>query len=241
MIGIYKITNIINQHAYIGQSTNIKKRWTNHKSSSNNPNSHNYNISLYRAFRKYGINNFTFEVIEECLVSELNDREIYWIEYFDTYYNGYNETLGGDSHTYVKINQEILESITKNLEESDLSISDISQTYNISYEMVQGINTGRYHIRDIDYPIRKRQKKVSYCIDCGKEIYKESIRCLYCYNVISKKANRPSKEELFELIKTMPFLKIGEMYGVSDNAIRKWCMSYGLPYKQKDIKTLETI
>ena len=45
--------------------------------------------------RKYGIENFTFSVIEECSQEQLNEREIYWIEYYDTYKNGYNSTLGG--------------------------------------------------------------------------------------------------------------------------------------------------
>lgn len=90
--GIYKITNLINGHSYIGQSCNIEKRWERHRYYTS---SSDKNKILYKAFQKYGIENFSFEIIEECLVTELNEREIYWIKYYDTYYNGYNATLGG--------------------------------------------------------------------------------------------------------------------------------------------------
>lgn len=57
---------------------------------------------IYRAIRKYGLENFTFEVLEECPSELLNEREIYWINYFDSYYNGYNCTLGGnESHIHL--------------------------------------------------------------------------------------------------------------------------------------------
>ena len=55
---------------------------------------------------------------------------------------------------------------------------------------------------------------------------------------IIKQSRKPPYEELLELIKTTPFTKIGEKYGVSDNAVRRWCKSYDLPYKKKDIKEL---
>jgi len=50
---------------------------------------------LYKAFNKYGIENFTFEEIEQVDNSILDEREKYWIEYYDSYFNGYNSTLGG--------------------------------------------------------------------------------------------------------------------------------------------------
>lgn len=78
-------------------------------------------------------------------------------------------------------------------------------------------------------------KKKYYCIDCGKEICNKSIRCKECNAKHNRTIERPSKEELQSLIHKYPFIKIGEMYGISDNAIRKWCKSYGLPFKKKDI------
>lgn len=86
--GIYKITNNINGKVYIGQSINIEKRWEQHKGC------YCDNL-LSKAFIKYGINNFTFEILEECNQEELDDKEIFYISYYDSYNNGYNNTLGG--------------------------------------------------------------------------------------------------------------------------------------------------
>ena len=95
MIGIYKITNNIDGKCYIGQSKDIEARWKKHISVYNNKTAPNY--KLYRAMKKYGLSSFRFEIIEECEPEELNSREIYWIQYYDSFFNGYNMTLGGEA------------------------------------------------------------------------------------------------------------------------------------------------
>ena len=94
--GIYKITNKINGNAYVGLSINIEKRWKDHIDRSQNENDKEYDKVLYHAFRKYGIDNFQFEILEECKPEELKDKEIYWIQYYNTFKHGYNATPGGD-------------------------------------------------------------------------------------------------------------------------------------------------
>lgn len=94
MIGIYKISNSCNSNIYIGQSIDIERRWSQHLYEALHPRNNNL---LYNAMRKYGIENFYLEVIEECLVQELDDREIYWISYYNSFHNGYNMTPGGQS------------------------------------------------------------------------------------------------------------------------------------------------
>ena len=90
MIGIYKITNLINQKSYIGQSNNIERRKTEHFSNNN------YDQSVIdKAIQLEGIENFKFEVLEECTNEQLDEREKYWIAYYNTYENGYNRTRGG--------------------------------------------------------------------------------------------------------------------------------------------------
>jgi len=74
-----------------------------------------------------------------------------------------------------------------------------------------------------------------YCEDCGCEISPNAKKCLSCSNKI-KGSHIPQKEELKNLIRNTPFTQIGIKYGVSDNAIRKWCDKYGLPRKVGDIK-----
>lgn len=79
MIGIYKITSPSNR-VYIGQSKNIKERFNNYFSLHNCK----FQKKLYRSFLKYGVINHTFEVIEECKFLELNEKERYWQEYYNS-------------------------------------------------------------------------------------------------------------------------------------------------------------
>lgn len=238
MVGIYKIENKINGKVYIGQSVNIERRWKDHKTVYTCKKDHTYNYPLYKAFRKYGIKNFAFDVIEECKPSELNNLEKFWVDYYDSYTKGYNQTLGGYG-IFNKANKRMLEDITQDLLGTELSINEIAEKHNLSYEMIQGINTGRYWVRDIKYPIRNRNrnKVFHYCIDCGKEISNKAVRCVDCHKIWKKKnSNKPPKKTLLSLIGKYPIVKIGKIYEVSDNTIRKWCKSYGLPFKYSDIK-----
>ena len=84
----------------------------------------------------------------------------------------------------------------------------------------------------------KIEKKKYYCPKCGREMYKGAKLCSKCSGEEHRKTIRPLKEELLELIKTKPFTEIGRMYGVSDNAVRKWCKSEGLPHLKSEIKKL---
>ena len=101
MIGIYKIENKINGKFYIGQSIDIKTRWYNHRKDLNG--NRHYNEHLQNAWNKYGENQFIFSIIEECTVDNLDEREIYWIDYYNAMDGayGYNMTLGGQGlHGY---------------------------------------------------------------------------------------------------------------------------------------------
>jgi group I intron endonuclease len=95
MIGIYKITNIDNNKVYIGQSKNVIGRLLRHKLSLIR-NKH-FNKHLQSSWNDYGESKFTFTIIEQCNINDLDKREIYWINYYN-FYNGnygYNKTLGG--------------------------------------------------------------------------------------------------------------------------------------------------
>lgn len=85
MIGIYKITNLCNGMVYIGQSNDIFRRWGEHKRKRKKQ-----NTLLYKAMNEYGIENFSFEVLEECEVEELNQKEKYYINKYNSLENGYN-------------------------------------------------------------------------------------------------------------------------------------------------------
>lgn len=236
MIGIYKITNLINGHQYIGQSINIGRRWKEHRCTAASGLYNEY--PLYRAILKYGIENFEFSVIEECSKEELNEKERYWISYYDSYNNGYNQTTGGDGNPHpLKLSEESVLEIYERLKGSD-TMESIAKDYGVTHPVISNINTGVLWVHSgISYPIRKREEKKKYfCCDCGKEISSGAIRCNKCSG-LHKRTEKPiSREELKTLIRTKPFTEIGRMFGVSDNAIKKWCDNYNLPRKKVDIK-----
>ena len=97
MQGIYKITNLTNQKCYIGKSNNLERRWKDHQRLAFTFGHKEYNKTLYQAIRKYGLENFKFEVIDILDDYSISgEREIYWINYYNSYKDGYNETNGGD-------------------------------------------------------------------------------------------------------------------------------------------------
>ena len=87
--GIYKITNIENQMCYIGQAANIAERWKQHIKRGIGAETPTRN-KLYPAMLELGVENFTFEIVEEVERSKLNDREDYWQEYFHAKDFGYS-------------------------------------------------------------------------------------------------------------------------------------------------------
>lgn len=96
--GIYLITNDTNSLKYVGQSVNMLNRWYSHLRAVNYEKSPEYNSQLHKAMRKIGKEHFTVEVLEFVEDNtKLNEREIYWIAYFDTYKNGYNGSPGGET------------------------------------------------------------------------------------------------------------------------------------------------
>lgn len=92
--GIYKITNIQTQQVYIGQAQNIRERFRQHcKTGGLNIDRPTTN-KFYQNMVKYGLSNFTFELLEKCSRAELNEREKYWISFFESDTFGLNSTAG---------------------------------------------------------------------------------------------------------------------------------------------------
>lgn len=90
---IYQIINNINHKCYVGKTERtIPIRWSEHIK----PSRLKLDLPLYRAFSKYGIENFSIKELEECHNDMLDEREIYWIDYCDAYKKGYNCTAGGE-------------------------------------------------------------------------------------------------------------------------------------------------
>ena len=118
MAKIYKITNTVNNKAYIGKTNDcIFKRFSEHISESTRERSKDRPI--YRAIKKYGIQNFSLELLE--ITDKPEEREIFWISHFNTYRSGYNATKGGDGRSYID------ESAILNFHSLGLSIQLISE------------------------------------------------------------------------------------------------------------------
>ncbi len=82
-----------------------------------------------------------------------------------------------------------------------------------------------------------KSHKTYYCKHCGAKVSKGQDQCVKCSNIQRRKADRPDRETLKELIRIDPFTQIAEAFGVTDNAVRKWCDVYNLPRKKKDINS----
>lgn len=132
MAYIYQIVNDINDKVYIGKTEfSIEKRWKEHKHAYRKY----FNRPLYAAMRKYGVEHFHIELIEECDNAE--EREAFWIEKKQSFKYGYNATKGGDGKKYLDYDliiatYEILQNIketAKKLNISPDSVSQIVKTY----------------------------------------------------------------------------------------------------------------
>ena len=119
---IYKITNIINNKIYIGQTINtLEERWKRHQ---NDALSNRLDTHFAKAIRKYGIDNFTAEVIDTAQSQdELTAKETYWIHYYDSIQNGYNETdaeYKSGGNTYLSKTDEELDIIKEKIRQTKL-------------------------------------------------------------------------------------------------------------------------
>ena len=160
MGAIYKIENLVNQKVYIGKTIRSPEtRWKEHIRESLYEND---NIPIHNAIRKYGLENFSFSIIEDNIedIDILNQKEKDYIVKFNALSHdaGYNVCLGGDGgRTASKLTEEIVDKIVTILSDKDslTSIPDIAKQYNVSSSVISRINLGEtWHKDNIIYPIR---------------------------------------------------------------------------------------
>lgn len=201
---IYKFINKINGHLYIGQTNNIEARKRNHKSDSFNINSNGYNLPFHAAVRKYGWENFNFEIIEEiddAFGQEyIDERERYFIQINNSLVKngcGYNLALGGMGCSKEKLTFEEQVKLSKLFTIDE--VKDIQQMLIDGYQyfeirckyprlsdsFISNINTGQNFIRDdLEYPLSKLHTK--FTKETQNKIIDE-IRNGVEYKVISNK------------------------------------------------------
>lgn len=261
---VYMILNTINHKYYIGQSTRIKFRWLKHVANSNYKGSNEYTNDLQQDIRKYGRDNFEFIILEFCQPTELKEREYFYIKKYQSETLGYNQTelLGVDVQKN-KLSLEQLHFLYHDLKESVILKKDLEIKYGVNRQTINAINRG-HTLRqpNVEYPVRKlKEHEIKLLNDkenldliiikensvltknlktkcfCGNFKEKRAKTCLECSNQLNNLSSKIEKEQLWDLLIYFGnFSYIGTLCGVSDNAIRKWCKSYGFSTKSRDYK-----
>lgn len=150
---IYKISNDVNDKVYIGKTNfSIEKRWEEHKRDTYRARCEKR--PLYNAIILYGVEHFKISLIEECSNDrEASLREQYWINYFNSFENGYNATIGGDGRSYRFTTQEEIENIVS-MYNSNKTVKEIAKELQCDHSTIsrvlkeQNINIGVEKVRD---------------------------------------------------------------------------------------------
>lgn len=192
----------INKVVYVGQTINLSERHKVHiQYDPFNKNTKEYDYPLSRGVRKYGADEYELIILESNLKKEeLNEREKYWIKYYDTYWNGYNQSIGGFYPIKPTFDDSKIDTVIEMLKDDSYSYSDIMNKTGISITHIYNINIGARRKRDdLKYPIRKPNTKGTKGLKLSHE---ENI-------------------EIHELLKnlTLSFEEIGKKFQVGRDVI----------------------
>lgn len=107
------------------------------------------------------------------------------------------------------------------------------------YELETVLTELGYNIQTVEQTIIAKTKKENFCTNCGTPISSSATLCNKCNHLLNQRVveNRPTREELKNMIRNETFVEIGKKYNVSDNAVRKWCDFENLPRTKKEIKS----
>lgn len=152
MIGnLYIIKNTVNDKVYIGKTYNtIEQRFKEHKQDARRE-SRKHN-KFQRAIRKYGEENFYIELLGQFEEGLLEDKEIEYIAKYDSYHNGYNSTLGGDSGKILELDEGLIIDDWEN----GMSINGIARKHSVGPQAIRSvlINNNLYSIKEPDEKIK---------------------------------------------------------------------------------------
>ena len=167
---IYKITNKLNNKSYIGQTGNtIKDRMKKHYS-----NAKVAKTGIDCAIGKYGRENFIVEEICSCDNSQLNELERYYIQYYNTYNDGYNQTIGGQDYSTRPVLDEV--NIIKDYQ-NGATILDLRKKYNCGYRAISNL----LHRNNIEM---HRVNNVENILGKGKQFQEgDNIKAVYIHEL----------------------------------------------------------
>ena len=225
--GIYIIKNNQNDLVYIGQSVDIPIRWNAHKYAAAHYDNPLYKQDIHKAMNELGIENFYIEVLEECNYEELSEREIFWIKEYNSYYEGYNMTLGGESNKgetngRALLTQAMVEDI-RLAYANHIPFRKVYEKYKntISKRGLQKVWHGenwRFVMMEV-YTDENRKWHATHAkamIDGNKALG---------YNNKKRACNEEEISKMRQLRKEgLSYKKIGELVGRSTSVVRKYCL-----------------
>lgn len=192
---IYIIKNSVNNKVYIGQSKDAAKRWLHHIYDAKYENKYdNIKQPIHLAMKEIGYEKFHYEILESQ-VDNPDEREKYWIKYYDSIIpNGYNKAIGGkgvgagtDSIVAIFKTKEELDKCIEEISSSNKSFENIGKKFGCAQEVISAINLGkRYRIDGMTYPLRNTR----YSNELLKQIcYSLKYELELTYKDICKKYN----------------------------------------------------
>lgn len=232
MTGIYKFTNKKNGKVYIGQSVNVERRIQSHYW----PSHAEQRTPFDKILQTYP-NLFVSEIIEECSANLLDERERYWIKYYNSYYEGYNCTLGGkgargEIHSKATLTNEEVLQIIKLLEEGELNNTEIANLFNSTRERIRAINENKCwcHLHNYKFNIRNESLAKK-----GVTLHGQGEQAS------GAKLTETQVKEIIQLLEdsAIPMSQIAKQYNISDQAIKSinYCKSWTYLHNyKKDIR-----
>ena len=201
---IYKATNTINNKCYIGQSIKYETRKLAHIKSSSVISPMTY---FSKALKKYSVNNFEWEILVKCPQIDLNEQEIYWIKYWNSFgKGGYNLTIGGDTSYEYKHTDATKQKISetrlrknfkghyKHTEKTKLLISKIHKNKKVSKESKYKMSIAKQGVKGPMYG-KTGEKHPNYGIKLSKET-KDKISKNHSRHNLGKKLSKEIRKKM---------------------------------------------
>lgn len=182
-----------NKIVYVGQTGDLDSRHKQHiKYDPYNSNTREYNYPLSRGIRKYGPDEYELVILEANIPNKkLDDREKYWIQFYNTYWEGYNQTPGGKNPSGLKYTDNLLQIAINMLQDENYSYKDIQQATGFSLTHIYNINIGARRYQDnLSYPLRKSNTKgtkgLKFSPEEAKKIHEDLLNTNLDFNVLSE-------------------------------------------------------